>query len=487
MKGMTTREKCAHLLRRFGLGVTRDELDQAQKLGVNGTIDWLLNYEKIEEPFEIRPWSFAFDKDGKANMDPSRFAAWWATQMVLTKRPLEQNLTLFWHNHFAVSGSKVTFGPMMVDYVEKLRFNATGNFRSLLGEMTRDPAMVRWLDTDANVKGRPNENFARELMELFTLGIGNYSEKDIQEATRAFTGWSLRNALPESNRIPIELQLQMALEQERPIIVFSDAPALHDRGGKTILGTTANFDADGVLDHLVKQPAHARFMASKFWKFFISPNPDSKQIDRLAKVYVDNKHEIKPTLLWMMKSKEFWAEESVRAVVKSPVHYTVSLYRQLELAQALDKAGIRATRPLVTPPKEIADLAGPLLALMRRQGMYLMFPPDVSGWEWGNAWITTASVIERQKIGDYFFRNRPGIAAMLLARMAEVKPTSTTEIVNLLVEWLDVPADTARKEVLVQAIDANGGFAAFSKPATAQKPLAQVFKLVASIPEYQMC
>ncbi len=484
---MTTREKCAHLLRRFGLGVTRVELDQAEKLGVNGTIDWLLNYEKVEEYFEIRPWSFAFDKDGKANMDPSRFAAWWAMQMLLTRRPLEQNLTLFWHDHFAISGSKVAFGPMMVDYIENLRTHASGNFRTLLGEMTRDPAMVRWLDTDANVKGRPNENFARELLELFTLGIGNYSEKDIQEATRAFTGWSLRNALPESNKIPVELQLQMALEQERPIIVFSDAPALHDKGEKTILGKTENFDAEGVLDWLLKQPAHARFMATKLWKHYISPNPDAKQIDRLAKAYVDSKYEIKPTLLWMMKSKDFWAPESVRAVVKSPVHYTVALYRQLELSQSLEKTGIRATRPLVMPPKEITDLAGPLLALMRRQGMYLMYPPDVAGWEWGNAWITTASVIERQKIGDYFFKNKPAAAALILARMAESKPTTTAGVVDLLVDWFDVPADAARKEVLAQAIEANGGFAAFAKPQTAHKPLGQVFKLFASIPEFQMC
>ena len=139
------------------------------------------------------------------------------------------------------------------------------------------------------------------------------------------------------------------------------------------------------------------------------------------------------------------------------------------------------------PPKEIADLAGPLLALMRRQGMYLMFPPDVAGWEWGNAWITTASVIERQKIGDYFFRNRPGVAALLLARMAEASPSSTADVVNLLIDWFDIPADAARREVLVQAIEANGGFGAFAKPATAQKPLAQVFELIASIPEYQMC
>lgn len=486
-KSMTTREKCAHLLRRFGLGVSKRELDAAEALGVNGTIDWLLNYERVEEPFDIKPWSFAFDKDGKANMDVSRFTSWWAARMLLTRRPLEQNLTLFWHNHFAISGAKVNFGPMMVDYIENLRTHASGNFRTLLGEMTRDPAMVRWLDTDTNVKGSPNENFAREVMELFTLGVGNYSEKDIKEATRAFTGWSLRNALPEANRVKIEMQLQMALEQERPIIVFSDAPALHDRGQKTLLGKTGAFDADDVLDLLVKQPAHARFIAAKLWKFYVSPDPTPKEVDRLAAAYVGNKFEIKPTLLWIMKSKEFWGEGAVRSIVKSPVHYTISLYRQLALDEVLSKQQITATRPLFMAPKEITDIAGPLVALMRRQGMYLMFPPDVAGWDWGTSWITTASVIEREKMGDYLFRNRPGVAALVVARLAEQGATTSAQVVDLLVDWFDVPVDDTRKSVLVEAIDANGGFAALAKPNTAQKPLAAMFRLVTAIPEYQFC
>lgn len=484
---MTTREKCAHLLRRFGLGATRREVDDAERRGVNATIDWLLNYESIEEPFDIQPWSFAFDREGKANMDTSRFAPWWGARMLLTRRPLEQNLTLFWHNHFAVSASKVNFGPMMVDYVETLRTHATGSFRDLLGAVTKEPAMVRWLDTDTNVKGRPNENFARELLELFTLGIGNYTEKDIQEATRAFTGWSLRNALPEAGRVPIETQVRFAVEQERPIIVFSDAPALHDNGPKTILGRTEAFTSETLLDFLVTRPAHARFLAGKLWRFYIGPEPDEKQVERLAKAYLDNKGQIKPTLLWMMKSKEFWDEKNVRAIVKSPVHYTVSLYRQLELDAILEKQGVRSSKPLQMPPKEFTDLAGPLVALMRRQGMYLMYPPDVAGWEWGRAWITTASVIERQKIGDYFFRNRPAVAGIILAMLAPAAPTSTAQAVDLLVDWFDVPVDAAKRQVLVQVLDANGGMEALKTPQAASKPFATMFRLIASIPEYQLC
>lgn len=483
---MTTRDKCAHLLRRFGLGVTTSELDRAEKLGVNGTIDWLLNYEKVEEPIQIEPWSFAFDTEGKANLDPSRFAAWWALRMALTTRPLEQNLTLFWHNHFAVSGAKVSFGPMMLEYIETLRTHAVGNFRTLLGEMTRNPAMIRWLDTDTNIKGSPNENFARELFELFTLGVGNYSEKDIQEATRAFTGWSLRNALPEANRVPIETQVRLSLEQDRPMIVFTDAPALHDLAPKTLFGKTAAFTADEVLDWTLKQPAHPRFLAQKLWKHYIHPEPDSKQIERLAKAYVDAKFEIKPTLLWMMKAKEFWEPTAIRAIVKSPVHYTVALYRQLGVAGILEKTGVVATKPMAAPPKEMSDLAGPLLALLRRQGMFLLYPPDVAGWEWGNAWITTASVIERQKIGDFLFRNRPGSAGLVIALLAARTPQTVEDVVTALGELFDVPMNAERQAVLANAIESSGGLAALAKPNTATKPLATVFRLIASIPEYQM-
>ncbi len=296
---MTTREKCAHLLRKFGLGVTQTELDHCEKLGLKGTIDWLIDFEKAPEDVSLQPWNFAYDKPNEPNMDSSRFAAWWALRMAITTRPLEQNLMLFWHNHFAVSGAKVTYGPMMVGYLEAIQQNAAGNFRVLLGDMARDPAMIRWLDTDTNITGRPNENFAREVMELFTLGIGNYTEKDVQEATRAFTGWSLRNAMPDAGRISQHKQLELAIEDERPIIVFTECPSLTDKKPKTILGKTDNFDANGVLDHLVAQPAHAKFLMAKLWSHFVYPDPDAKLVDQLAKVYVAGKYEIKPVLRWI--------------------------------------------------------------------------------------------------------------------------------------------------------------------------------------------
>ncbi len=484
---MTTREKCAHLLRKFAFGVTPAELDACEQLGVKGTIDWLVDYEKVEPAPEFRPWNLAYDKvDEQPKMDPYRFAAYWALRMVTTTRPLEENLTLFWHNHFAVSGAKVTYGPMLVGYMDTLREHAAGNFRTMLGEVSRDPAMIRWLDTDTNIKGRPNENFAREIMELFTLGIGNYTEKDIQEATRAFTGWSLRNALPDAARIPQNVQLRMAIEDERPIIVFTDSPALRDKKNKTILGKTDAFDADGVMDLLVAQPTHAKFLMKKLWSYFVYPNPDPKLIDQMAKVYVAGKYEIKPVLKWMMNSKEFWSEKATRSVVKSPAHYTIGVARQAGVGKILVDSGALKQNGLQPMEKRAVDVSRGLLTIMRRQGMYLLFPPDVAGWEWGPGWITTASVIERNKIGTYLFTAGSGTPAAILQRIQAKGVSDTAGLVDLLVEWFDVPVNAEAKTLMAQSIEANGGFAAFAKPNTAVKPIQAFWRLASSVPEFQM-
>src|SRR5437879_4491258 len=177
---MTTREKVAHLLRRFGLGASQTELDSYSRVGVDGAINRLLHYEGIQEDFNVNPWSYTWNADpkNKLSADTGRFSSWWACKLLLTNRPLQQNLALFWHNHFAVAESKIQNGPMMLGYLNTLTDNANGNFRRLLSAVARDPAMIKWLDSDLNIKGKPNENFAREVMELFTLGIGNYTEKD---------------------------------------------------------------------------------------------------------------------------------------------------------------------------------------------------------------------------------------------------------------------------------------------------------------------
>jgi uncharacterized protein (DUF1800 family) len=419
-------------------------------------------------------------------MDTGRFAAWFALKLITTNRPLEANMTLFWHNHFAVSGAKITFGPMMVDHVELLRAQALGNFRTLLGEVSRDPAMIRWLDTDTNIKGRPNENFARELLELFTLGVGNYSEKDIQETTRAFTGWSVRAALTETRGMTSDLQLKLALQDDRPMVVFADCPALHDRKDKTILGKTGPMESDDVLDLAVAQPAHSKFLMQKLWAYLVYPDPDPKLVDRLAKVYTDAKFEMKPVLRWIANRKEFWSEKAQRTVVKSPAHYTLAVLRQLGAREILTDAKLNNVSGLAPVEPRLVQFARGALQIMRRQGMTLMFPPDVAGWEWGNAWITTASVIERNRLADALMRPGSGFPVLLTSRFASRKPATSAEAIETLMAWFDVPANPEAKAIMTEALDKNGGIGALEKPATLSKAVVAVMRLAASIPEYQM-
>ena len=185
---MTKEERIAHLLRRFGFGASFAEMEFYSPLGEDGTIERLIEYEKVPEGFDVSPARFAQEnQQGVELLRMPAVVGWWTLRMLSTQRPLQEKLTLFWHDHFAVSASKVNQPLMMLDYLNTLRAGASGKFRSLLLSVSRDPAMIRWLDNETNVKGKPNENFAREIMELFTLGIGNYTEADVQEAARAFT------------------------------------------------------------------------------------------------------------------------------------------------------------------------------------------------------------------------------------------------------------------------------------------------------------
>ena len=183
---MNERDKIAHLLRRFGLGAGKYEVEEYGKLGLEGAVDRLINYDKVDEQFPVSPMEMmGYGTEGLIMFDPPKFASWWAMRMMLTRRPLQEKLTLFWHDHFAVSAEKVADGMNMLLYQQTLRQHASGNFRTLLKEVSKTPAMIFYLDTHHSTAEHPNENFAREVMELFTLGIGHYTEKDIKEAARA--------------------------------------------------------------------------------------------------------------------------------------------------------------------------------------------------------------------------------------------------------------------------------------------------------------
>src|SRR5450432_4935955 len=224
---------------------------------------------------------------------------WWVEEMLATPSPLTERMTLFWHNHFVSSQQKVKLAELMYRQNVTLRANALGNFGVLLHAIGRDPAMVIYLDSAQNRKGTPNENFAREVMELFTLGEGNYTEQDVKEAARAFTGWSL----------------------DRTSGQFVFRRFIHDDGVKTVLGRTGNLDGDQVLDILLAQPATAEFVTSKLWREFVSPDPDPREVRRIAQLFRSSNYDIKVALRALLTCDAFWAPENRGTLVKSPVEF----------------------------------------------------------------------------------------------------------------------------------------------------------------------
>lgn len=298
---------------------------------------------------------------------------WWLREMLTTPSPLSERMTLFWHNHFVSSQQKVRSSQLMYRQNLLLRRHALGNFGVLLHEVSRDPAMLIYLDSASNRKGAPNENFAREVMELFTLGEGRYGEQDIKEAARAFTGWSI----------------------DRDTVEFKWRPFIHDDGIKTVLGKSGNFDGGQVLDILLAQPACAEFIVGKLWREFVSPEPDAAEVARIARRFRDSGYDIKTALRELFLSPAFWSEKNRATLVKSPVELVVGAFRQFDFSY---------------------DDPLPLSFAVAQLGQNLFSPPNVKGWPGGDAWINSSTLLARKSVLERLFRAddraRPNMAAM---------------------------------------------------------------------------
>jgi uncharacterized protein (DUF1800 family) len=287
---------------------------------------------------------------------------WWMREMIETQVPLHERMTLFWHNHFATSQQKVISAQGMYKQQQTLRQHALGNFRTLLHAIARDPAMLVYLDGANSRKEAPNENFAREVMELFTLGEGaGYTETDIKEAARAFTGWSV----------------------DRDTFSYRFRPNFHDSASKTLLGKTAAFDGDGALDVMLEQPAAARFIASKLWKEFVSPQPDEQALSAIAQHFRASNYNTAALLRELLLSDAFWAEANRGSLIKSPVDLVVGTVRQF---------GFSYTDAM------------PFVLKSAQLGQNLLVPPNVKGWPGYTDWINATSLLERKRFTEQLFR-----------------------------------------------------------------------------------
>jgi uncharacterized protein (DUF1800 family) len=280
---------------------------------------------------------------------------WWWQKILNSKAPLREKMTLFWHDHFSTSVQKVKVVKLMVRQNDLFRSHALGNFRRLTQEVVKDPAMMMYLDTQKSGKDKPNENFAREVMELFTLGEGHYTEADIREAARAFTGYRI----------------------DRKNGVGVQNPRQWDGREKTILGKTGNFNGPDVINLLFEQPAAAELLAKKLWEYFAAEDPPTAVVKSLAAALRSANYDVVPVLREIFLSKQFYSTGLMRDQIKCPVHYLAQLLKQLE----------------------IHELRPAYMALAQQQlGQSLFSPPNVAGWDWGKAWINTNTLLTRYNI-----------------------------------------------------------------------------------------
>lgn len=488
---MTDRGKISHLLRRFGMGAGTIELAKYEPLGVEGTLDRLFNFDQVDEAFPIGPWEIAFEKDKtEVYVDPYRFAAWWSLRMLMSERPLEQKLCVFWHSHLVAGADKIEFGPSMVEYLETLRVLGGSDFSTLLTAVSQTPAMIKYLDGDANLRGMPNENFGREVMELFTLGIGNYAETDVKEAARAFTGFGLRYPLYEAGADAVQERLRDGLVKGYPMVVTTYSPALHDNGPKTILGETKNYGCDDALAMLAGHTETARHVGKKLFEFFAYREPSEPIVDKVAATFAACGGNIRKVLRSIAEMDEFWSDACVRQQVKSPVDFCVVLARQMNIKAYLLSLH-KPTSPTTPLHDGIRGVGGLLMGLMSQQGMMLFYPPNVKGWDWGEAWITSNNMAERMKLGNTLFsvgnpdKGLPNYVATL------VKAKNPADDAQALEAWLDLfDADVFgvdKKKLLLEVFSKAGGLASLATPDGAGNAQAAVARLVFGAPEFQMC
>lgn len=453
------RKWAAHLYRRAGFGPSRNDLLEAEQLGYEGTLNLLLSgrsqTEEIQESLnDIGRVALIHEESGE------QIRGWWLYCMLQSPHPLLEKMTLFWHNHFATSIAKVQNADMMFQQNCLLRTHALGKFGPFLQAMSKNEAMLVWLDSNSNVKGKPNENYARELMELFSLGVGNYTEKDIREAARAFTGW------------------------HTGLNGFRFNADLHDNGNKTFLGKTGNWDGTDVVRIVLEQPAAARFVIRKLYQFLISENvtPPNAFIEPLCDQFRKSDYDIASLVKIMLGSRHFYSDHAFRQRIKSPVEYVLgavqAVYRRYEERDA--------------DYKPLAQKV--LVAWVGAMGQALFAPPNVKGWPGARAWLNTSTMLERDNFAEALAM---GTLWTLTAKSNGTPPAKAFDSARLLEEEkVSSPEDIVR--VLLDLYSPGGvrpeaktklvAFLAEGKPTgpSLDRRVREAVHAIMTMPEYQL-
>ena len=453
----------AHLMRRAGFGATRPELDHYLARGYEATVENLLHPKDVSLPDEDIVRRYHVDQNSLMLIESAQ--AYWLYRMINTRNPLEEKMTLFWHGLFATAYGKLNHAKAVVNQTNTFRRVGLGSFQSLLVELSRDPAMIFWLDNKDNHKDAPNENYGRELLELFSMGIGNYTEDDLKACARAFTGWTIANA----DYMSIRASRDSVWPHGRLDWQFAYQPEDHDGDTKTFLGQTGAFNGEDIIDIVCQQPATAWFIAGKLYRFFVADEPDETAIQILADEFQDSGGDIRSVMRRLFLSDFFKAEKARFARVKSPAELVAGTAR---LAGSYSSTSW-----------DIVERA----AEANFMGQEVLNPPTVEGWHTGNEWVDTGTLVERvnaaaEEIGD---PSQPGVQA-IIHRIRAIDPVITPA--NLVEACLDQlgafqVSESTRNE-LTRYAEALGDLK-FDQTGSEQR-VAEMLQLMVSTREYQM-
>ena len=389
--GTLDTRRAAHLLRRTGFGGSPTEIGTYAALSPEAAARAAMDFSASPGPLAAQLDPMYGRGESKLDLKMARrqndFALTkaWYDRMLTTPTPLQEKLTLFWHGHFTSALQKQASGNDMLVQNNLFRRFSLGNVRDLTHAIASDPAMLKYLDNANSSRVHPNENFARELMELFTLGIGNYAETDVRESARAFTGWTL--------------------SRPHPVGSFMIDPTIHDSGNKTFLGKTGNFDGRDIVDIIFAQRACSRFFSAKLIDFFVYNDPEPEFVDAVAALLEKNRFDVKPVLATLFTSNVFYSDRAYRALVKSPVEYIVGAQRLFG----------------------IADMDRDAYAAVTRMGQRVFYPPSVKGWDGGAAWLSSNTLLARENYASALSSNPKLMQAEWMASALRGDPTTLTK------------------------------------------------------------
>ena len=457
----------AHLLRRAGFGATRDELDAYVAQGYEASVEQLLHPEAAPVMEEDLLRRYHIDQNSLMLIESSQ--AYWLYRIINTHRPLEEKMALFWHGLFATAYGKLNHAKAVVNQTNTFRRCGLGDFRTLLLELSRDPAMIFWLDNKDNHKDAPNENYGRELLELFSMGIGNYTEDDVKACARAFTGWTIANA----DYMSVRASRDSIWPHGRLDWQFEYLPDDHDDSEKTFLGHTGPFNGEDVIDIICRQPATAWFVASRLYDFFVSDTPNEGSIQFLADRFAETGGDIREVMRSLFLSDFFKGESARLARVKSPTELVAGTARLAGSYQF--------------PEWGIVNLAMDVSFM----GQEILNPPTVEGWHTGREWIDTGNLVERVnsaalEMGDLA---RPGVQAVLQrvrARGGSLAPAEFVEACLDAIGQFDVTDATRASLVAHASTDGNLEFGERGSAECSERRVAELLQLIVATREYQL-